>query len=536
MLTKIRNLLRNDHGSADVFLIGMIGIIMLFGMGFVVVNYGFQSANATETNDLTTAIVSRAQSYASTLNQSLATPLAPSLAQQCTMSPSVCTTITSATTATNGLSKTLTIVGAGANARVSITRSITIDATQATHVASLDSSGNPTWVNSGEGNDYLIWGVAPTSVQTIAPSQPGGPASTTGWVSSTTRSGVDSTGHLWVWGANGSCQAGTGNSNPITAPTEVSTGGDNYSQVVATPTDEFALDSVGDVYAWGENEDGDLGLGVTGAVCTPQEIPGHHFTQIATAGGTTFGIDINGDLWAWGDGTAGALGNGSTANVDSPVQIATGTTFIDVATDGPTTYAIDSTFHLWSWGANASGQLGVGTTTAKTTAAKTAVATEFTYIAAGQSDGYAIDTNGHLWAWGANTTDQIGDGTTTTRLSPVEIATSSTFTSVDAGNGYAFAINAQGRILSWGQNNTGQLGNGTTTTGKTPAAILPDNTFRSVDATIGTSTTDMIDQQDALWGIDTAGNDGLWASGKTTTTGVPIRMPAPTGFGNPTWG
>ena len=49
--------------------------------------------------------------------------------------------------------------------------------------------------------------------------------------------------------------------------------------------------------------------------------PGLRFTTIATSGATSYGITRGGDLYAWGDNQFGQVGDGSTANAPAPVFV-----------------------------------------------------------------------------------------------------------------------------------------------------------------------------------------------------------------------
>lgn len=79
----------------------------------------------------------------------------------------------------------------------------------------------------------------------------------------------------------------------------------------------------------------------------------------------------------------------------------------------------------------------------------------------------ALDSDGHVWAWGDNTKGCLGDGTTTTRPYAVKVKSPdgsgelSNIVRIGA-NGYSFsnssyAIAEDGTIYVWGGNNVGQL-------------------------------------------------------------------------------
>ena len=78
----------------------------------------------------------------------------------------------------------------------------------------------------------------------------------------------------------------------------------------------------------------------------------------------------NGAVWAWGDNDRGQLGNGTRTSSDVPVHVDVpkGVSFSAVSSGGFASYAIDGSGRLWAWGDNRSGQLGTGSGTAIATA------------------------------------------------------------------------------------------------------------------------------------------------------------------------
>jgi alpha-tubulin suppressor-like RCC1 family protein len=132
-----------------------------------------------------------------------------------------------------------------------------------------------------------------------------------------------------------------------------------------------ALLGNGDYYNWGYNAAGQLGNGTTAdsAVPVPVTLPAA-VRQVFQGGsgaknGQTVAILANGTVWAWGDNDRGQLGNGTRASSDVPrrVDVPSGVTFLKVSSGGYASYAIDRSGRLWAWGDNRSGQLGTGSST-----------------------------------------------------------------------------------------------------------------------------------------------------------------------------
>ena len=131
-----------------------------------------------------------------------------------------------------------------------------------------------------------------------------------------------------------------------------------------------ALLSNGAYYDWGYNADGQLGNGTTtdSDVPVPVALPGAA-REVFQGGsgpknGQTLAILAKGSVWAWGDNDRGQLGDGKRVSSDVPLRVAVprGVSFVKVSSGGYASYAIDRSGRLFAWGDNKSGQLGTGRT------------------------------------------------------------------------------------------------------------------------------------------------------------------------------
>jgi alpha-tubulin suppressor-like RCC1 family protein len=129
-----------------------------------------------------------------------------------------------------------------------------------------------------------------------------------------------------------------------------------------------ALLANGDYYDWGYNAAGQLGDGSTRNSAVPVRVglPGP-VTQVFQGGslgnnGQTVAILAGGSVWAWGNNQHGQLGDGTLTSSDVPVRVhlPKGVTFAKVNSGGYTSFAIDSAGRLWAWGGSQNGQLGTG--------------------------------------------------------------------------------------------------------------------------------------------------------------------------------
>ena len=218
-----------------------------------------------------------------------------------------------------------------------------------------------------------------------------------------------------------------------------------FGHTVAVKTD-------GTLWAWGANGYGQVGDGTiqTGAErdpyvkkASPIRIGSATTWQSVAVGGShTVAVRTDGTLWAWGNNNSGQMGDGTNTDRTSPVQIGSETTWQSVAAGDYHTLAVRTDGTLWAWGNNYHGQVGDGTTTTRTSPVQIGSATTWQSVAAGAYHNVAVRADGTLWAWGFNRESQLGDGTTTTRTSPVRIGTATTWQSVSAGSSHTVAVQA----------------------------------------------------------------------------------------------
>lgn len=86
----------------------------------------------------------------------------------------------------------------------------------------------------------------------------------------------------------------------------------------------MALTSHGLVFAWGNNNDGQLGDGNMNGSAKPVQVKlpaGVKVSEIAAAVGTGYALSTTGHVFAWGQAIQGSLGTGQTTNTDIPVTV-----------------------------------------------------------------------------------------------------------------------------------------------------------------------------------------------------------------------
>jgi hypothetical protein len=295
-------------------------------------------------------------------------------------------------------------------------------------------------------------------------------------------------GNLYTWGDDSEGQLGNGTttSTPTTTPTKVTLPNDVVPDEIAAGSDfAMAIGSDGNLYTWGDDSEGQLGNGTTTSTptTTPTEVTlpaGVQFEDIAAGGDFALAVDDNGDLWAWGDNTEGQLGNGTATSTPTttPTEVTryTGGYVDSIAAGSDFALALDDNGDLWAWGDNGDGQLGDDSTEASATPVQVTQfnGADIDSIAAGSDFALAIDDDGDLWAWGDNGDGQLGDDSTeATSLYPVVVGLPQGVAAenVAAGSDFAMAIGSDCNLYTWGDGAQGQLGTGATSDTDVPSAI-----------------------------------------------------------------
>jgi alpha-tubulin suppressor-like RCC1 family protein len=172
------------------------------------------------------------------------------------------------------------------------------------------------------------------------------------------------------------------------------------------------LDSDGFVWKW------DHGV-------EPTQLPGiSGVVSFACGGGHTVVANITGAVWAWGNNNVGQLGDGTTIDRASPVQVVGISDVVQVAAGSSHSLALKNDGTVWAWGGNSVGSLGDGTTSNRNEPIRVQGLSGITAITASGfgSHSLALDSAGNVWAWGSNSDAQIGDGVSVYQTTPALVS------------------------------------------------------------------------------------------------------------------
>ncbi|XP_046900656.1 probable E3 ubiquitin-protein ligase HERC6 isoform X3 [Hypomesus transpacificus] len=244
---------------------------------------------------------------------------------------------------------------------------------------------------------------------------------------------VLSSGSVLSWGAGGAGQLGIDTSAPPSAPRPRPVPFPDRIQVVQVACGDahsLALTSGGDVYSWGLNSHGQLGLG-KGVSLQPyptqvRSLTGVPVTQVAAGGTHTLVLSLSGLVYCCGANRAGQLGlnrvddKGRFNVCEVPALRSLGISFISCG--DAHTAVLTKNGQVFSFGEGSRGQLGHNSTaneqSPRLVEGLGGVASQIT---CGSHHTLVLESSGHLWAFGSGVKGQLGTGSPQNSLQPMEV-------------------------------------------------------------------------------------------------------------------
>ena len=240
----------------------------------------------------------------------------------------------------------------------------------------------------------------------------------------------------------------------------------------------FIVDSKGEVYAWGSNEDGELGIGSEDDYknqSEPVKINGlSNIEKIYIQEHSIFAQTNIGEIYSWGDISHGILGVESEQNItNAPIKIEGLTGIKKLYLDYNVAFAINDLGEIYSWGDNSNGQLGIGNEEKQTVPAKVndIKGIKELYYNYNFHTVFALNRFGEVYSWGANYFNQLGTGDNIDKSVPTKIIGLTNVTKIYNNGSSAYARLSTGDVYAWGYNGYGELGIGDIKNQSIPAKV-----------------------------------------------------------------
>jgi alpha-tubulin suppressor-like RCC1 family protein/lysophospholipase L1-like esterase len=352
-----------------------------------------------------------------------------------------------------------------------------------------------------------------------------------------------SDGTVWAFGYNRYGELGTttnnGTSNPNPTPTQVP-GLTNVTAIAAGNYHSLVLRSDGTVWAFGNNPFGELGTTTNNGTSNPNPTPVPGLTNVtAIAAGYYHSLVLRSDgtVWAFGNNEVGQLGtttNNGTSNPNpTPTQVPGLTNVTAIAASYYNSLVLRSDGTVWAFGNNEVGQLGTttnnGTRNPNPTPTQVPGLTNVTAIAAGYDHSLVLRSDGTVWAFGYNRYGELGtttnNGTSNPNPTPTQVPGLTNVTAIAAGYYHSLVLRSDGTVSAFGYNYYGELGT-TTNNDNTNPNPTPVPGLTNVTAIAAGSYHTLALRFDGT--VAAFGYNYFGQLGTTTNNGTISPNPAPT--------
>ena len=286
-----------------------------------------------------------------------------------------------------------------------------------------------------------------------------------------------------------------------------------YLQVSAGQYHSLAVGSDGNAYAWGYNSQGQLGDGTGSSYRnapvmvrkpdrkTYPDLPADFtYLQVSAGWQHSLALGSDGNAYAWGYNDNGQLGDGGTSTTRyAPVRVKTPDrntypdlpkdfTYVQVSAGLDHSLAVGSDGYAYAWGCNYYGNLGNNTASwygdvnpvpmrvrDPTNPTDKSKGLQAAQVSAGYHDSLALGSDGNAWAWGYNGYGQLGNNSSRHSSVPVHVHDPASpkdkskglqAVQVSGGGSHSLALGSDGNAYTWGRNQYGQLGNDSIPTGE----------------------------------------------------------------------
>jgi alpha-tubulin suppressor-like RCC1 family protein len=254
-----------------------------------------------------------------------------------------------------------------------------------------------------------------------------------------------------------------------------------YKSVSAKGTTAGAVTSTGEVYMWGNNNNGQRGDGTTtttqnATFATLASNDSNITNAISIACGTQFTCILlsDGGVLTAGDNTNGTLGCGTSlitsrsrfadVLIDATTRLGN---VVDIAVGDTHAFAVTASGQVYTWGKDTQYQTGIsplGTTrqyaTQLTLPTINGSKIQIAKVAAGNEHSLFLTTTGQVFSVGNNTYGQLGDGkiVSGSTASFTSVYIPHTIVHIEARGNNSLALTSHGLVYGWGQNGSQQIG------------------------------------------------------------------------------
>ncbi|XP_017023158.1 probable E3 ubiquitin-protein ligase HERC4 isoform X2 [Drosophila kikkawai] len=257
-------------------------------------------------------------------------------------------------------------------------------------------------------------------------------------------------------------------------------------QIACGSRHSLALSEWGQVLSWGDNDCGQLGHATDQEIVQlpkiVRQLVAKTVVQIACGNNHSLALTSCGELYSWGSNIYGQLGVNTPKELthsNHPVRLTTllGIPLAAIACGGNHSFLISKSSAVFGWGRNNCGQLGLNDeeNRAYPTQLKTLRTLGVRFVACGDEFSVFLTNEGGVFTCGAGAYGQLGHGFGSNEMLPrmVMELMGSTITQVACGNRHTLAlVPSRGRVYSFGLGSSGQLGTRSTKSLMLPQVVI----------------------------------------------------------------
>jgi alpha-tubulin suppressor-like RCC1 family protein len=330
---------------------------------------------------------------------------------------------------------------------------------------------------------------------------------------------LDSAGSVYCWGRNDYGQIGDNTTVAKNTPIQVLGVGavgnlSGITDITAGYLHTCALNSSGNVFCWGYNGHGQMGDNTTTTRNTPVQVKGvgnvgnlSNITSISSSDYHDCGLSNAGEVYCWGYNGYGQMGVNNGTQYYTPVKVlgvgAVGnlSNIVQLSSGGHGSYGfncvVNNAGNVYCWGYGGNGELGDNTAVSKSIpvqvkgVANVGNLSGISSVSAGGYHACSVATSGSVYCWGHGPQGQLGDNGTVTRYTPVQVlgiggtGNLNNIIAVASGSYHTCSVANDGQTYCWGQNNVGQLGDQTITYRSVPVKVVDINTANFTQISVG---------------------------------------------------
>uniref|UniRef100_A0A3Q3WPS4 HECT domain-containing protein n=1 Tax=Mola mola TaxID=94237 RepID=A0A3Q3WPS4_MOLML len=260
----------------------------------------------------------------------------------------------------------------------------------------------------------------------------------------------------------------------------------------------LALNDKGQMFSWGLGSDGQLGLNnfeecvrVPRNIKSLSDIP---ITQVACGYWHSHALSRGEDVFSWGQNQYGQLGlgiNGQSISTPQIIQSLQGIPFAQISAGGAHSFSLTLSGAVFGWGRNKFGQLGLNDTNDRCFPAllKSLRSQRVIYISCGEDHTAALTKLRGVFTFGAGGYGQLGHNCTNHEINPRKVfeLMGNVVTQISCGRQHTLAFTPScGKMYSFGLGGNGQLGTRSTCNRKSPAPVK--GPFMATSAPVHTDT------------------------------------------------